>query len=115
MHPRELGEEVFSSGRTLTDPLEDVAVNYVAGRLAVAGGSCVRFISTSTWNEVPGEGVNLDPSLGNVSTLTWTRDGAVLTLTTRGGNVVSFLSRGPPVALCSACVLQRAPPPPHTH
>ena len=119
-HPLELGEEVFCSGRMLADPLEDVAVNYVAGRLAVAGGGAVRFISTTTWGEVPGEGVTLEPSLGAIDSLTWTRDGAILTLVTRGGSVLSYLTRGPPVALSARCIKQacrkaKAPHNSHTH
>ncbi len=99
--PSELGEELFSSGRLLKEPLSDVCACSGAGRAAVAGGSTVRFIDTAAWAEVGGGvAAATPPAAGPISTLKWVGDGSLLTATTREGGVFTFVAR-PPLLVAS--------------
>jgi WD repeat-containing protein 19 len=95
--PEDLGEELFSSGRLLKEPLGDVCASGGAGRAAVAGGSTVRFIDTGVWAEVGGAAAAAltPPAAGPIVHLRWAGDGALLTAATREGGVFTFVARPP--------------------
>lgn len=66
------------SGKYL-DVLSDVSYCASLGRLALGGASSVRVVDASgtDYGEVKGDSVELDPSVGAVNRVGWTRDGQV--------------------------------------
>jgi WD repeat-containing protein 19 len=107
-HEKEMGEELFSSGKLLREALCDVAVSSRAGRAACAGGSSIRLIDTQSWRELRGEQAAVDPALGAIDRLAWSSDGQVLSASTRSGAVVSFLARLRPLLASSGSRLAYA-------
>ena len=101
---REVQREVLASSQLLGAgvALNALAVSDASSRLAIAGGSLIRFVDARAWREASGEAAKTDPMHGPVRDLAWTRDGQVLTAATDGGFIYAFLARLPAVAAVSA-------------
>jgi WD repeat-containing protein 19 len=101
---REVQREVLASSQLLGAgvALNALAVSDASSRLAIAGGSLIRFVDARAWREASGEAAKTDPVHGSVRELAWTRDGQILTAATDGGFIYTFLARLPAVAAVSA-------------
>ena len=95
---REVTEEIFASPRLFKEQLSALAVSTTSALAAVAGGNTIRFINTRAWREAKELVAVVDAAHGAISSLAWTSDGQILTASTKGGFVYSFLARLPALA-----------------
>jgi len=90
-HARELGEQLFEAqlhAHTVTDTALCPALN----RAAAAGDNCVKIVDLENYQEIKGEMLQLEAPADK---LNWTKDGHVLSVSTKAGEVLSYLARIP--------------------
>jgi WD repeat-containing protein 19 len=90
-HMREIGEELFS-GQFHKSNLSTLAYSPKLQRTATAGDSGIKIVDMGEWKEVVGDSMTLDDEITRMS---YTNDGQILTVGTASGVVHNFLSRMP--------------------
>lgn len=61
-------------------------------KLAVAQMGTIKFYSTSDWQEQAGERLEITKSAGKITSLNFSKDGTILTVTTSNGYFFGFLT-----------------------
>nr|CAD7198123.1 unnamed protein product [Timema douglasi] len=93
-HIKEVGQELFQV-KNHKDVLTDIAICDKLGKVASCGDNCVKIHDMSNLSETSSV-ISLEQENG-IEHLSWSKDGQLLALSTRGGSVHVFLSRLPMV------------------
>nr|CAD7443869.1 unnamed protein product [Timema bartmani] len=93
-HIKEVGQELFQV-KNHKDMLTDIAICDKLGKVASCGDNCVKIHDMSNLSETSSV-ISLEQENG-IEHLSWSKDGQLLALSTRGGSVHVFLSRLPMV------------------
>ncbi|GAQ81709.1 hypothetical protein KFL_000880240 [Klebsormidium nitens] len=99
-HTKELSEEVHSA-KILKDGVSDVAYCAALDRVATCGGNTVKFVDLRglEFKEIKSDQLTLDAG-AKCARVQWTRDGQVLTVATKDGELHGFLATLP--AVCAS-------------
>jgi len=93
-HPKEVNDEVFGSQLT-NSPVTSMSFSQQLKRCAVAEAQGIRIFDMSTREEIASDFTRVSAMAGRVTRVAWTSDGQILTVSTSGGRIMSFLASMP--------------------
>jgi len=77
----ELGQEVGTIN-TGTQSIDALFINSDMAKLAIAVQGYVKFFTLADQQEITHERIEISKSCGNITSLNWTKDGSIMTVTT---------------------------------
>eukprot|EP00002_Diphylleia_rotans_P001793 TRINITY_DN11025_c0_g1_i1.p1 TRINITY_DN11025_c0_g1~~TRINITY_DN11025_c0_g1_i1.p1 ORF type:complete len:1293 (+),score=269.64 TRINITY_DN11025_c0_g1_i1:166-4044(+) len=91
---KEIGQELFSY-QFHKESLQDIAVCSALRKAATCGDKSVKIIDLSDWKDVKTETITLEEENGMFDKIDWTRDGQILSFSTKSGCFYNYLTKLP--------------------